>query len=86
MKCTDNSYYIGFTTNLNNRFKKHKSGYGSKHTKDHHVEEILYHEKFDNRDAALKRETQLKKWSRTKKEALIKGDLGKLHELSRRRS
>ncbi len=36
-------------------------------------------------EAARKREIQLKKWSRAKKEALITGDMGELHELSRRR-
>ncbi|MBU4484958.1 GIY-YIG nuclease family protein [bacterium] len=58
MRCTDNSYYVGFTTDLDNRLKGHKSGYGSKHANDHHAEKILYHETFNNKYDALKRESQ----------------------------
>ena len=34
---------------------------------------------------AVNREAQLKRWSRAKKEALVKGDFGMLSELSRSR-
>ncbi len=86
LKCSDNSYYVGFTTDLQSRLKKHKNGYGSKHAKERIADQIVYSEKFDNKMDALHRESQLKRWSRAKKEALIKGDLNELHKLSRRRA
>lgn len=85
LQCSDGSYYVGFTTNLQSRLKKHKDGYGSKYAKDHAAEQIVYSESFDNKMDALHRESQLKKWSRAKKEVLIVGDMLKLHELSKRR-
>lgn len=85
IKCKNGSYYIGHTNDLERRMKDHQVGYGSKFTMDNEAELPLYYEKFASRSDAMKREAQLKRWSRAKKEALIKGDLEKLHELSKRR-
>ena len=85
LRCSDSSYYVGFTTDLQSRLKKHKSGYGSKFAKEHLAEQIVYSEKFSNKMDALQRESQLKRWSRAKKEALIRGNFDNLKELSKRR-
>jgi predicted GIY-YIG superfamily endonuclease len=42
---------------------------------------LVYCETHASRDTALKRERQLKRWTRAKKEALITGDLGLLTAL-----
>jgi len=44
---------------------------------------LVYQEKYDNPAQAIKREKQMKKWSRTKKEALVAGNLHKLKSLSK---
>jgi putative endonuclease len=85
VRCSDNSYYIGYTTNLNQRLKEHNEGSGGHNTKIKRPVKLMYHEEYDNKYAALKRETQLKRWSRAKKEALIKGDFDSLKKLSKRR-
>ena len=45
-----------------------------------------YIDQFETKSLALKRERQLKGWSRAKKEALIRGDEVELKRLSRRRN
>jgi len=71
-RCQDNALYIGKTSDLNNRIKKHNSGKGSKFIKQHGMAKIVYSENYNNHLEASRRELQLKKWSRIKKENLIK--------------
>lgn len=72
--CKDGSYYIGMTWNLAKRDEQHRSGTGSKYTARHGYVKIVYAEIFDGFEIALKREKQIKGWTRKKKERLIKGD------------
>jgi putative endonuclease len=46
----------------------------------------VYKEPFPCIEFAVKRERQIKKWSRGKKEALIRGDLKALKNLSKHRN
>ena len=85
LQCSDSSYYIGYTTNLEQRLKEHNEGAGGHNTRTKRPVKLLYRETFENKHEALKREIQLKQWSRAKKEALIRGDPAKLRELSKRR-
>lgn len=80
LQSNDGRYYTGYTTDLERRLKEHQSGLGSKFTRSFGATNILYHETFSSKSSALKREYQIKKWSRVKKEALIKGDLNKSDE------
>ncbi|MEO5603559.1 MAG: GIY-YIG nuclease family protein [Cyclobacteriaceae bacterium] len=83
LKCADESYYTGSTTNLDLRLAQHQNGKGANHTKKHLPVKLVYFEKYDRIDEAFYREKQVQKWSRKKKEALINGELDKLKELSR---
>ena len=83
LKCSDGSYYSGSTTNLENRIKAHNQGRGASYTAKRRPVQLLYHEKFGNLDVAVKRERQIKKWSRAKKVALISGEKKKLKKLSK---
>jgi len=85
LQCFDGSYYIGYTTNLKNRLKEHNEGSGGRNTRIKRPVQLLHTERFQNKYAALKREAQMKRWTRAKKEALIKGDYNLLHGLSKRR-
>ena len=69
--CSDGSYYTGSTNNIQERFKNHIEGMGAKYTKSHKPEKIIYQEKFFTKSKALKREAELKKWTKAKKRALI---------------
>lgn len=82
LKCFDGSYYTGSTTHLELRIQQHQNGEGSNHTRKHRPVELVYYEAFDRIDEAFLREKQIQKWSRKKKEALIKGDFDELHKLA----
>ncbi len=86
LRCRDNSLYVGMTTNLEARIKAHNSGRGAAHTYKHGPVELVYSEAHPTRLAAIRRERQVQRWTRRKKEALIRGDLVSLRALSKRRT
>ena len=77
--------YIGSTTDLDQRYKAHCSGKASRTTKIDPPLGIVYTEEFESFSEARKREAQVKRWSRAKKEALVSGNLSKLKDLSKAR-
>ena len=79
--CDGLSYYVGLSGNLEQRIASHKSKQNIG-TKEFETIELVYHETYKTRHKAELRETQLKKWSRAKKKALIDGNLVMLRELS----
>lgn len=83
LKCSNNTYYVGSTTDLDQRFLQHTNGVGSNYTKKHLPVELVYYELFDRIDQAFYREHQVKKWSAMKKIALIKGSKEDLVKLAR---
>ncbi|MFA4843874.1 MAG: GIY-YIG nuclease family protein [Candidatus Margulisiibacteriota bacterium] len=86
LECANQALYTGITTDLERRFAEHKGGKGARYTSANPPIRIRYSEKKTTRSAALKREAQIKSWSRTKKIALIKGAKGILKAAARYRS
>lgn len=73
LECADKTLYAGCTNNLKKRLKQHnESKSGAHYTKIRRPVIMIYSEKYVTRGAALRREIQLKGWSRIKKLALIK--------------
>ncbi|MCX6704497.1 MAG: GIY-YIG nuclease family protein, partial [Candidatus Woesebacteria bacterium] len=70
----DGSYYIGSTNDVDKRFKDHLDGRGARYTKSHKPEKIIYREKFSTKSEALKREVEIKGWTKARKVALVKGN------------
>lgn len=70
--CKDRTYYTGCTNNLKQRVKNHLSGKGGRYTMSHKPHKLIYKEKVFGRSEALKREAEIKKWTRRKKQILIK--------------
>ena len=70
-KCADNSLYTGYCKDLSSREKKHNLGKGARYTKQRRPIKIIYFEEFKTRIEAMKRERQIKRWPRIKKEKLI---------------
>jgi predicted GIY-YIG superfamily endonuclease len=83
--CADGRYDVGSTTDVAQRVVTHNAGSGPRFTACRRPVILVYTEAFDSMDQARQREIQVKKWSRAKKEALIRGDTELLHTLSRRR-
>ena len=63
--------YIGFTTSLPKRTWEHKNDIVKGFTKKYQVHRLVYYEVFQDKEAALKKEKQLKKWHRKWKLELI---------------
>jgi putative endonuclease len=66
--------YIGMTGFLMTRVLQHKLGETGGFTQKHRVTRLLYFETFKYVNNAIKRETEIKKWRREKKTALIAKD------------
>lgn len=66
-------YYTGITNDIDRRSIEHKLKL-NKHSFTHkyNINKLLYYEEFDNPNEAIRREKQLKGWSRKKKINLIK--------------
>ena len=70
--CNDGSFYGGFTNDLKHRLKMHNEGRGAKYTKARRPVKMIYHEEFDDKRLALKREYWFKHHSRKWKEEFLK--------------
>jgi len=73
--CLDETYYTGSTNDVEKRFKDHLEGRGARYTKSHKPQKIIYQEEFIGKSDALKREAEIKSWTKAKKMDLIKGSL-----------
>lgn len=83
LRSSSNELYIGQTNNLNIREHQQltKSTKAAKFIKDGEKFSLVYKEEYSTRLLAMRREKQLKGWSRIKKEALIAGNFKLLKEL-----
>ncbi len=68
--CQNGSYYTGSTNDVEKRFKDHLTGKGARYTKSHKPIKVIYKEGFSSKTEALKREAEIKSWSRKRKEIL----------------
>jgi predicted GIY-YIG superfamily endonuclease len=85
LRCADDTYYVGHTTDLEARLNLHNSGHGPAYTRTRRPVELIYSESFPAIADAVRREAQVKRWSAQKKRALAEGARDTLKTLSRRR-
>lgn len=81
LRCVEGSFYVGRTDNLEERLRAHQDGRGCAFTAARTPVVLEYSEQFERRTAACRRELQIKRWTRAKKEALIAGDVALLKKL-----
>lgn len=87
LRCSDGSFYIGTTrTTLELRIAQHNDGSFGGYTATRRPVTLVYSQWFERITDAVENERKLKKWTRAKKEALIRGDHEALQRLSQRRS
>ena len=63
--------YIGFSGNLKQRLLQHKNKYSKGFVNKYNLGKLVYYEKFETPNEAIKREKQIKKWNRAWKINLI---------------
>lgn len=71
LRCSDDTFYTGWTTDLKKRIKVHNLGKGAKYTRARVPVTLVYWEEYESREEAMKREVAIKKLTRKKKESLI---------------
>ena len=86
LKCADNTFYTGITSDLEKRLMEHQSGkhYGS-YTFNRRPVWLMYYAEFTDVNRAIATEKQIKKWSKAKKQALIDGKYEKLPNLAKKK-
>ncbi len=66
--------YVGVTADLIRRVQQHREGEGSQHVADFRKLRIVYQERHEDIESAIRREKLLKRWKREWKFALIEKD------------
>ncbi|MFB6308203.1 MAG: GIY-YIG nuclease family protein [Haloarculaceae archaeon] len=71
LRCSDDTFYTGYTTDVERRVAEHDRGDGAKYTRGRTPVELVHVEAFDSRSAAMSREYEIKQLSRERKERLV---------------
>ncbi len=71
LQCKDDTFYTGWTNNLEKRIKDHNDGKGAKYTKARRPVKLVYYETYETKKQAMKREYEIKQLSRKEKIVLI---------------
>ncbi|MAG26713.1 hypothetical protein CMI47_14320 [Candidatus Pacearchaeota archaeon] len=72
VKCSDNSFYTGITTDITRRLYEHNTtSKGAKYTRSRRPVELIYWIDFKDRSTAAKAEARFKKLSRKEKEVIL---------------
>lgn len=71
LRCVDDTLYCGITNDMEKRLTAHNSGEGAKYTRGRLPVSVVYSENCEDKSAALKRELQIKRLSRSAKQALL---------------
>lgn len=71
IRCKDGSFYTGWTNDIAKRFKAHCEGKGAKYTRGRGPLTLVLVEQFDTKEMAMKRECEIKKYTREQKEKLV---------------
>jgi putative endonuclease len=76
LRTSSNTLYIGQTNNLEKRLQLHQfdKNKGAKYVRYFQSFELVYSENFATRSEAMRREAEIKKWTKAKKEALVAGN------------
>ena len=82
LNCSDSSYYVGVTNNVEKRVWEHNQGIVPGYTSKRKPVRLVYYQEFLEINEAIAFEKQLKGWRRAKKEALIKNNIEELKKLS----
>jgi putative endonuclease len=71
VRCADGTLYTGYACDATARAEVHNAGRGARYTAGRRPIALVYSELFDTKSEALKREYQVKRWNKARKEALV---------------
>ena len=71
LKCSDKSLYTGMTNDIPHRLKEHNCKKGSAYVRSRLPAKLVYKEPCKTKSKALKREAEIKSWTREQKIKLI---------------
>ncbi len=71
LRCSDDTLYCGWTTDIDKRLSAHNSGHGAKYTRSRGSVILAYVEEYEDRHDALSREWHIKRMSREEKMRLV---------------
>lgn len=72
IRCSDDTLYTGWTNNIQKRFAAHSKGKGAKYTRGRGPLKLEMVEEFASKEAAMKREYEIKRFNRKQKEEIIR--------------
>ena len=72
LRLEDDSLYTGITKDIDRRIEEHEDGRGSKYVRGRTPVELVHSEERETMSEALKREAEIKRWSKVKKEDFVK--------------
>ena len=71
LRCSDDTLYTGYTTDVDRRVREHDEGVAAKYTRGRTPVELVHEETFETRSAAMSREAEIKAMTRDEKLGLI---------------
>ena len=75
LRCSDGTFYTGYTENLTRRVKQHQSGaIPRSYTKPRRPVKLVWAGEFDTKEEARANENKIKRWKSERKETLIQAD------------
>lgn len=74
LRCSDGSLYAGICIDLEQRVETHQNGKGAKYTRSRLPVTVVFHEQHQTKGDALRREAEVKRWSKQRKERLVAGN------------
>ena len=83
VECSDKSYYTGVTNDLDRRIWEHNNDDTNSYTSKRRPVILKYFQRFQNINAAIAFEKQIKGWSRKKKEALFEENWEEIKRLAK---
>ena len=84
LECSDGTYYVGSTVDLQRRLWQHEEGLGAAYTRSRRPVTLVWSAEFARVDQAFAFEKRVQGWSRRKRQALIEGRYADLPGLASR--
>ncbi len=83
VECSDGSFYVGSTWDLDRRLFEHNEGLGAAYTRRRRPVRLVWSAEFSSIRTAYECEKQIQGWGRAKRLAMIEGRLEDLPALAR---